>query len=132
MSGWRRVRESPSTSTSAGMEHNSDPKTLAVVIPRDPERGPLRGVRRGSGMVGHKSGDLIEVYFEGNLYGAVNLTRFEDRVLCAADRLVARYPTTAKRLVALTDLEVIGTCYPDRGEVVIGRPDLLAVWLDEV
>lgn len=105
---------------------------LAIVVPHDHLRGPLRHVRRGSGMVARRvpGSDLLDVYFEGNLYGAVNLERFEDRVLVAADRLVTRYPTTAMMSIALTDVEVVGTCYLRDGLVLIGRPELVELWVD--
>lgn len=34
-------------------------------------------------------------YYEGNLYGALNLVEFKDKAACAAGRLFTKYPTTA-------------------------------------
>ena len=53
----------------------------------------------GSGIVGSSSedsGDLIRVDFEGNLFGALNLTSFWERIFHAAGRHVTRYPTVAR------------------------------------
>jgi hypothetical protein len=103
---------------------------LAVVIPAVFGSGPLGRVLPRSGIVARRlSHGKVEVYFEGNRYGAANLTTFEERVLCAAGRLTARYPTVAKAWCDLGDIEVVGVCYPDRGEVVIGRPERLEAWL---
>jgi len=35
-------------------------------------------------------------YYEGNLYDAVNLRLFHERLMCAAGRLVQKYPTVAR------------------------------------
>src|SRR3546814_14322769 len=37
--------------------------------------------------------EFVHCYFEGNLYGAVNLERFADRLGAAADRMRDAYPT---------------------------------------
>lgn len=49
----------------------------------------------GSGIVGISTDDIDLIYYEGNLFGAENLTELKDRVLIAAGRLMTRYPTTA-------------------------------------
>lgn len=42
---------------------------------------------------------LRRVYYEGNLYNAVNLQNFEDKLLVAAGRYESRYPTIAFDMV---------------------------------
>lgn len=64
-----------------------------------PAPGEDLGIAPGSAIVAaidQASEDRVLVYYEGNLFGACNLRRFVERVLHAADRQVARYPTIAK------------------------------------
>ena len=55
---------------------------------------------------------MVEVYFEGNLYGASNLVTVEQRLAQAAGRLLARYPTRARGWFDERDLIVVGTYEP--------------------
>lgn len=50
----------------------------------------------------------ITVYFEGNRYDAVNLRTFEERLNCAAGRLVTKYPTVATAQYRRSEFEVVG------------------------
>ena len=53
----------------------------------------------GSGIVGSPSEDrsgLVRIDFEGNLYGALNLASYRDRLFHAAGRHVTGYPTVAR------------------------------------
>ena len=52
-----------------------------------------------SAVVGRQHGDLLHVYYEGNIYGAENLKDWHERVRCAAGRLFCRYPTVAQQAV---------------------------------
>ena len=70
-------------------------------------------IRAGSGIVCDLSGvdngsendtKNYRVYFEGNLYGAVNLKTIEDRLLVAALRLRDRAPTVAWQSVPSNEL----------------------------
>lgn len=65
-----------------------------------------------SGIVGIQELDAASpsylVYFEGNLYNAQNLTTLEQRIKCAADRMVKNYPTIARGLYPQEEFEVIG------------------------
>lgn len=40
--------------------------------------------------------DAVEIWFEGNVHDAVNLTHFIERARCAAGRMMLDYPTTAR------------------------------------
>jgi hypothetical protein len=83
--------------------------TLSVLVPRPGSQADL-AIRTGSGIVTvDPTADKVEVYYEGNLYGASGLETFEDKVRRAAERLVDRYPTIAKGRWARTDFDVIGT-----------------------
>lgn len=63
-----------------------------------------------SGIVGYECepGKLL-LYYEGNLYGASNLKRWEERVHQAYGRLVQRYPTVAKMVDEAHKYQCVGT-----------------------
>lgn len=67
-------------------------------------------IKPGSSMVGFKAHgfDATIVYFEGNVYGAENLKTFEERAICAYDRLTHSYPTVAMCADQIESLEVVG------------------------
>ena len=70
---------------------------LRVVVPNAEKLKPasaLSFIREGSAIVVDPSRPEI-CYYEGNLYGSVNLVEFIDKISCAAGRLVTRYPTVA-------------------------------------
>lgn len=75
--------------------HVKLPKEATIYIPRG--RDHLFGIDAGSGIVGSRTanGEIVVLYYEGNRYGAVNLFKFEERIVCAAGRLFTRYPTIA-------------------------------------
>jgi len=87
---------------------------------------PMRetGIAPGSGIVGGPGpipGRWLMVDFEGNLYGAVNLVRYADRVRHAYDRQSTQYPTIARRMLHETDLIKIGEYDPRELRVVLGE-----------
>lgn len=93
--------------------------TLVIYVPASGAVS-LAGVKPGSGIVGPYAPDdngAIKVDYEGNLYGAVNMAAFEDRVYQAASRQLWNnglgYPTVARRWVAPTDLVPIGSIEVD-------------------
>lgn len=51
----------------------------------------------GSGVVGIERNGQLVLWYEGNLYGACNMHRIEDRIVCAFGRLATKYPTSAMR-----------------------------------
>jgi hypothetical protein len=75
---------------------------------------------------GHPSTPVL-VYFEGNRYGAENLTAFDDRLLHAADRMRRRYPTVARGFFPREDFRTVGT-YAD-GRLEVSDPVTLTGWL---
>jgi hypothetical protein len=108
---------------------------LCVFVPS----GNVSGlIDRGSGIVGVKLDDprseegTILVHFEGNRFGALNLQRWADRVSCAADRLLAKYPTVASAVLMTSDLREVGSFDPDTGSVCLYDEDsraLVGNWL---
>ncbi len=86
-------------------------RAIGVYIPRQPPTPSLRHLKRGTAIVSdstHLSGVLMEVYYEGNAYGAENLRSFEERALHATGRLVQRSPTTACSWVRSESLIQVG------------------------
>lgn len=64
------------------------------------------GILKGSGIVARQidDGEMMKVYFEGNAYNACNLNTLEEKIICAAGRLMTNYPTIAFVVVNATDL----------------------------
>lgn len=89
-------------------------------------------IARGSGivMIDNPHMDLSIIYYEGNIYDAVNLTKLEDRIVCAAGRAHTRYPTSAMMGVTtdqLDDFETVGQCDPENGYSVSLDPEKEAI-----
>ena len=95
--------------------------TLVVLVPR-PHTNAAAAIDRGSGIVANAHAAewaaeaFFDVYYEGNRYGAVNLTRFEDKVECAAGRLSTRYPTIARGTFPREEFRVVGYFSYDAAE----------------
>jgi hypothetical protein len=86
---------------------------MLIVIPK--KQNPFRAIiKKGSGivMILHRN-DMATIYYEGNLYGAENLTRYEDRIKQAAMRAATHYPTMAMSGVLeenIKDFTMVGIC----------------------
>ncbi|MPR09237.1 hypothetical protein [Microvirga tunisiensis] len=79
-----------------------------------------------------EDGQSVLVYYEGNLNKAVNLTRYRERLISAAGRMVVKYPTVAKMLAPATELHQVGTYDAIRHYVIeITDPSRLAMWAGE-
>lgn len=121
---------------------------IFLVVPKD-DASSATGIAAGSALVTYGDGsvdgglpfestDYMQVYYEGNVYGASNLRTLADRARHAAGRMVQTAPTIAKRLVPPEEMVVAGTladgwmhCSP--GEMLV-EPDedgreALARWL---
>lgn len=83
---------------------------------------PLLQIKKGSGIVGRVTEQpgrsYVSLDYEGNLYGAVNLTRYVERVAHAYDRQVTGYPTVARMHAPAEWVEQIGWYSPD-GYIVV-------------
>ena len=96
-----------------------------VFVPRSTAR---LGIDRKSGIVGRPTqSGRIELYFEGNRYGASNIKTFADRVYHAADRMQMRYPTIARSVVS--EGEVIKVGWFNGQTVAVTNESALASWL---
>lgn len=102
-----------------------------------PKEATDLGIVPGSGIVGNvvqQYPDRVLIYYEGNVYGAENMRRFVERVYNAADRQVARYPTSAMMAVRRDELIEVGRF--DHGQMrvtAITNPAELLRWVpDEV
>lgn len=82
--------------------------TYHVLVPKDGTPAAQQ-IMPGSGIVcADLSGPQVEVYYEGNRYGTSALRSFEAKLLHAAGRLQARYPTIAMGVWARSQFEVVG------------------------
>jgi hypothetical protein len=90
-------------------------------------------VVKGSGIVGSPALDpprlLLDIDFEGNIYDAVNLERWIDRVARAAERHVAGYPTMARSIVSPDEVIPIGVWHVQAGEIHLSDEGALRQWL---
>jgi hypothetical protein len=69
------------------------------------------------------------VYFEGNMYGALNLGRYIERVSCAWGRMANKYPTAAMIAIARDHLIKVGEFESNTKTLRIDNADALAKWL---
>lgn len=102
-----------------------------VVLPS--ESTPHR-IAAGSGVVCQSAANdgSVIVDFEGNLYGAANLSRYADRVWHALGRAQTSYPTVARIRVPLSDFVIVGVFDELWGRVIVDTEhrQLVAAWLD--
>jgi hypothetical protein len=74
----------------------------------------------------------VRFAFEGNANGAVNLTRFADRVVCAAGRLSTRAPNIAYGSAAPDQIRPLARYHLDRHVILkVLDPEGLAAWAGE-
>ena len=75
------------------------------------------------------TGDYVKVYFEGNLYRAINQHQYEERLVCAWGRLVFRYPTIAMMGHSMAEFidryDVVGVFDGKRSRLILGHEDRL-------
>ena len=78
------------------------------------------------------STEWVTCYFEGNLYNAINLGRFHERLACAAGRCVTVYPTGALCAFPESELIIVGDYdAPPYRIGTISNPAALAAWAGE-
>lgn len=69
------------------------------------------GIEKGSAILSDpskKGAGYYYGYFEGNVYGCENLNSYDEKVRCAYDRLVSKYPTSAKMMIDSEKVDVVG------------------------
>jgi uncharacterized protein YdhG (YjbR/CyaY superfamily) len=102
---------------------------MAVYVPADPE---ALFIAKGSAIVAKSEPDAtgrVTVYFEGNLYGAENLRRFEERLLSASGRAATFYPTSAIASFNARQLKRVGTYDYATGRLDVTDQAALDDWL---
>jgi hypothetical protein len=127
---WLREASRPSVSVERHRKAEAAGLVLDLYAPAPGARS-LRHVRPGSAIVGRPRPDdpsRVRVSYEGNLYDAENLRTYEDRVRCAAGRLVAGYPTVATAVVPAGDLRRIGAYHYATDTVALDDPLPPSAW----
>ena len=101
-----------------------------VIVGSQPAKLPIAAK---SGVVGRPS-DIsplaVDLWYEGNLYGAVNLGRYVERVRQAAGRMEQNYPTVAHMTAAEFMVVQVGEYDAEADEVLVTDPTRLAAWLE--
>ncbi len=92
------------------------------------------GIARGSAIVGvpEPGAEEVRIYFEGALYGQVNMVTLADRAVHAHGHLRERYPTIAKRMVPRGALVAVGTFDEAAGRIILTGDQsaaAVATWL---
>lgn len=131
------------TASHTGLMENNTPLDAGatgnvVWVPADGTGASLR-IAPGSGVVslvrtsGSDAGDadVVEIGFEGNLYGAGNLAIYADRVHHAWGREMESYPTVARMRAPADALVSVGNFDPVAGRVVVdeGGLEVLGAWI---
>lgn len=114
------------------MMHNNTQRggveSVSVYVPSGDGTLPIAA---GSGIVGIERGPWCDIWFEGNLYGAVNLTRWVERVACAAGRMTENYPTSARMVVPSNWLRRVGEYDIERGCAWVEDKERASEWSGE-
>jgi hypothetical protein len=92
------------------------------------------GIARGSAIVGlpEPGSGEVRIYFEGALYGQVNMVTLADRAVHAVGRPRERYPTLARRMVPRAALVAVGTFDEAAGRIILTGEQsaaTVATWL---
>lgn len=89
-----------------------------------------RRIAHGSGIVGAHMGTEVLLDYEGNLYGAVNMKTWADRVAHAWDRQRVLYPTIARMSVKRSDVILVGHFDGQRVQLKEGFEALVHRWVN--
>ena len=94
-------------------------------------------ILKGSAVVGFDPDTIdpdneITVYYEGNFYNAANLNTFEEKCLCAADRMLTNYPTLAFANVLRSELLWVGWFNLETKALTLGEwgEEIFEEWID--
>jgi hypothetical protein len=86
---------------------------VSVYVPKaDVAEEIALNICQGSGIVGfsmQEDDDSLVFYYEGNIYGAVNMVDWEDRVKNAYDRMATNYPTSALIYLEAAKFDMVGS-----------------------
>lgn len=107
-----------------------DLRTVPVYVPSESFD---HTILPGSGIVGDFEPSIgkVTLDFEGNKWGAENLTRYVERVMHAWDRHITRYPTISRMYVRSHEVLIVGDYDPLQKRVIVNPFDLpkLEKWL---
>ena len=95
---------------------------MAEIVVYLPASGhPHEEIHPGSAIVGRPEpgADAVRIYYEGALYGQVNMRTLADRAVHACGRLQQDYPTVAAKVVPREALTVVGTFDPREGKIML-------------
>jgi hypothetical protein len=108
------------------MERNTP---VPVYIPA-PGSFAAHTIAPGSGIVGRANDLGIVIYYEGNIYRAPGLSRYEDKLYHAWSRMSVKAPTTALMLVPPAQLIQVGEFLPATKQVTIldGQEEQVKAW----
>lgn len=105
---------------------------FTIYIPK-PNTYLHRMLKKGSAVIKSKmvGEGMVKVYYEGNIYNAVNIRTYEDRCMLAAGRARDNYPTTSFMAVPEYDLIEAGTYNINDNKVSIKECvfDLYSDWV---
>lgn len=113
----------------------SVPAHLRLYVPH-PESRLCTELAHGSAIVGLPlANSAIRIYYEGNTIGAPNLSRYRERCVQAAGRMLHEYPrgypTRAREDVDACEVVEIGTIESRSGHLRITAPSNdLTWWID--
>lgn len=113
------------------------PDRLTLFVPH-PESSLCTELAKGSAIVGLRTAEgTIQIYYEGNIIGAVNVVKFRDKATLAAQRMLhnfpAGYPTRARAEVDAREVVAVGTIDSRTGVLEItGNTHDLSWWIDPV
>jgi hypothetical protein len=106
-------------------------KPAAVVVPNAEHVLQVSSsIAPGSGIVAFRVEEAptkLVLYYEGNIYDAVNLRAFQQRVHQSYGRMTARYGTIAQSMLPAEWFTVVGAYSPEKLEIDEMDPDL-RVW----
>lgn len=95
----------------------------AVVFVPAGDHPATSSIAPGSGIVGRPDGSgLTEIYFEGRLYGQIEMSSLADRVFHAYGRMVEDYPTSAKAVVPRDALVAVGIFLAEENRIELTGP----------
>lgn len=91
-------------------------------------------IEQGSAIVSEAPEDkYLNLYFEGNLFGAENLKLFSEKLYHASSRLVHKYPTVARMVVHEQNYLKVGEFDYDTKTIDLDpdKKDLFMQWIGE-
>ena len=108
-------------------------REIVVFLPAS-DHSAIAEIAAGSAVVGRPEpgSDDVEIYFEGNVHDAVNMTTLADRAVHASGRMLQAYPTVARKTVPRDALIAVGTLDPTTGRIMLAGPHserAVAFWL---